>query len=221
MRICIVGGGKIGYYLAKTLMEHGHRPVLIELKEDLCRRVSDDLDLSVIHGDGTKPEVLAGADLFSCSALVAVMGRDENNLIACQLAKEVFGVKKTVARVNNPKNAAVLKQLGVDIAVSSTDTLARIIEREVETAAISQLMSLSSGNASIVEVNIPDDFVFNGQQLSQIHIPNDVVVVSVTRAGELIIPRGNTTICKGDKLMVLARNVEMPKFVKMWRLADK
>ena len=168
MRVCIVGGGKVGYYLAKTLLEHGHTPVLIEDDPAMCRKVADSLDLTVVCGDGTFAEVQESADVAHCSAMVAVTGRDEDNLIVCQLAKQVFKVKRTVALVNNPKNAAVLKKLGVDIAVSATDNLTHLIEREVETAAIQQLLSLAGGTASLTEVLIPQGFAHAG--LSLIHI---------------------------------------------------
>ena len=105
MRVCVVGGGKLGYYLSKTLREHGHIPVIIEDDENTCRQIADALDMSVIHGDGTKPEVLENAELSSCQALVAVTGRDENNLIACQLAKQVFHVKK-IEKLMNLKDIA-------------------------------------------------------------------------------------------------------------------
>ena len=87
MRVCIVGGGKVGYYLAKTLLEHGHTPVLIEDDPAMCRKVADSLDLTVVCGDGTFAEVQESADVAHCSAMVAVTGRDEDNLIVCQLAK--------------------------------------------------------------------------------------------------------------------------------------
>ena len=95
MRVCIVGGGKVGYYLAKTLLEHGHTPVLIEDDPAMCRKVADSLDLTVVCGDGTFAEVQESADVAHCSAMVAVTGRDEDNLIVCQLAKQVFKVKRT------------------------------------------------------------------------------------------------------------------------------
>ena len=117
MRVCVVGGGKVGFYLSKTLMEHGHEPIMIEIDEHACARLADNLDFPVVHGDGTLVEILELAKIGNCQALIGVTGRDESNLIACQLAKKVFGVKKTVARVNNPKNARVLKQLGVDSTV--------------------------------------------------------------------------------------------------------
>ena len=220
MKVCIIGGGKLGYYLAKTLHEHGHTPMIIEEDAETCARIADELDTPVLHGDGTKPEILAAADLGKFQALVAVTGRDENNLIACQMAKQVYKMKKTVARVNNPKNASVLKTLGVDIAVSSTDNIARLIEREVETAAIRQLLSLAGGTTALTEINVPDTFGDDGKTLAQLPIPENVVVISVTRGDEFIIPRGSTKIMIGDKVMVLAKNDAFPALAKAWKLRD-
>lgn len=221
MRVCIIGGGKLGYYLAKTLHEHGHLPIIIERDASTCARIADELDMPVIHGDGTKPEMLAAAELGKCHALVAVTGQDENNLIACELAKQVHKVRKTVARVNNPKNAPVLKALGVDIVVSSTDNIARLIEREVETAAMCQLLSLAGGTASLTEINIPDEFEDDGKTLAQMKTPSNMTVVSVTRGDQFIIPNGETRIHVGDKVMVLASNETFPALAKAWRLREK
>ena len=210
MRVCIVGGGKVGYYLAKTLLEHGHTPVLIEDDPAMCRKVADSLDLTVVCGDGTFAEVQESADVAHCSAMVAVTGRDEDNLIVCQLAKQVFKVK----------NAAVLKKLGVDIAVSATDNLTHLIEREVETAAIQQLLSLAGGTASLTEVLIPQGFAHAGKTLAELVIPKDAVVISITRDGELIVPRGNTQILVNDKVVVLAKNTAFHELAQSWNLAD-
>ncbi len=220
MRVCIVGGGKIGYYLAKTLMEHGHTPVLIEKNDATCRADANSLDITVIHGDGSKPDVLENAGLSDCAALVAVTGRDESNLTACQLAKSIFAVKRTVARVNNPKNAKVLKELGVDTVVSSTDNLARLIEREVETSAIRQVLSLAGGSAALTEVVVPSSFPYDGHTLAQLPTPRNVSVVSVTRGNDFIIPNGTTEIHKGDKVLVLGSNAVFPEFTRAWRLVD-
>ena len=218
LNICVVGGGKVGFYMAKTLLEHGHHPSVIETDPRLCARIANRLDIPVICGDGTSLEVLEAAGCADCTTLVAVTGNDEANLIACQLAKKVFGIKKTVARVNNPKNAPVLKQLGVDIAVSSTDNLARLLEREVETAAIRQLLSLASGTASLTEILIPEDFKYAGQKLMQIQMPQDTVVISVTRAGELIVPRGNTKLLPGDRVLTLAKDTAFHALATDWGL---
>ena len=220
MRVCIVGGGKVGYYLSKTLMEHGHEPIIIEIDERTCSQLADSLDFPVIHGDGTLVEMLEIAKVDGCQALIGVTGKDEANLIACQLAKKVFGVKKTVARVNNPKNAPVLKELGVDIAVSSTDNIARLIEREVETDAIHHLMSIAGGDASLTEVLLPVDFKFSGRTLAELEIPHEVVIVFLTRGQELIIPRGNTVLLGGDKVVCVAKNTAFHDLAHLWELGE-
>lgn len=218
MRVCVVGGGNVGFYLAKTLLEHGHDPVVIDADPALCRRVADSLDMTVVCGDATLAEVLEGAGVAQCGALAAVTGRDEINLIACQVAKQVFKVRRTVARVSNPKNAALLKTLGVDIAVSATDNLTQLIEREVETSAIQQLLGLAGGTASLTEVRTPPDFIFSGRTLAQLTIPKDAVIVSITRDGELLIPRGSTQVLANDRIVVLAKNTAFHELTKSWRL---
>ena len=220
MKVIVVGGGKIGFYLTQTLLEHGHEPVLIEKDPDVCLRVANSLDLPVIQGDGTVLDTLENAGIRDCDALIGVSGQDESNLVACQLAKRYFGVERTVARVNNPKNAAVLKKLGVDIAVSATDNLTHLIEREVETAAIQQLLSLAGGTASLTEVLIPQGFAHAGKTLAELVIPKDAVVISITRDGELIVPRGNTQILVNDKVVVLAKNTAFHELAQSWNLAD-
>ena len=220
MRVMIVGGGKVGYYMAKTLLDHGHQPIVIEKDRKLCSQVANDLDIPVTQGDGSTVEYLEVAGCGRCQALVAVTGRDEVNLITCQIAKRVFHVEKTVARVNNPKNTEVLRRLGVDIAVSSTDNLARILEREVETAAIQQVLNLAGGTATVFEIQIPDRFKYNGKSLAQIPISESAVIIAITRAGELLIPRGNTQILNGDKVLCVARDTAIHELMQDWGLAS-
>ncbi len=223
MKVCIIGGGKIGYYLAKTMLEHGNNSVIIEEDEITCAHIADALDIKVINGDGSRPDILKMAldTKEPFHSVVAVTGKDETNLIACQIAKRVFKVKRTVARVNNPKNTSVLRKLGVDIVVSSTDNIARIIEREVEAAAMRHLLSLDGGTTSLSQIEIPQSFPFHGETLAEIPVPGDVVVISVTRKGEFEIPRGNTMIMIGDKVTVLAKNEAFSKLTKSWRLQPK
>ena len=205
MKVIVVGGGKVGYYLAKTLLEHHHQPTIIEINKDLCRVLANDLDIPVIHGDGTMVETLASADVEGADALAGVTGKDEDNLIACQLAKNVFHVKKTVARANNPKNVGVMKQLGIDITVNTTDNIARSLEREIDVSKVRQLMTIHKGEVSIDEIAIPEkDYPFSGKTLAELKLPEIFVFISILRGDELIIPRGNTQILCGDRVMVLS-----------------
>ena len=124
MNVIVIGGGKVGFYLCKTLLEHGHQPLIIEKNKRTCEYASTQLDIPTINADGSTIEALTAANASRSDAVIAVTGLDQDNLISCQLAKEIFHVPKTVARVNNPKNAAVMKKLGVDIPISSTDNIA-------------------------------------------------------------------------------------------------
>lgn len=211
MKIIIVGGGKIGYYLARTLIEHGHEPTLVERAKLVSTYLADELDIPVVNGDGTMIDCLTAAGAKNADALVAVTGEDEQNLVSCQLARMVFGIKRTVAKVNNPKNTGVMRQLGIDITVSATDNIARLIEREVDLTAIKQVVSLNQGEASLSEVMLPEDYRYDGSKLTDIRLPDQSVIVSIERGGEVIIPRGNTKILSGDKLLIMAKNAVLHK----------
>lgn len=206
MKVIVVGAGKVGYYLTKTLQEHGHVPVVIEMDHALCARIANDLNVKSIHGDGSTIDCLEAAGAGEAQSFVTVTGSDEANLVACQLAKQVFGIKKTVSRVNNPKNLPVMKRLGVDIPICSTDSIARQIEREVDVAAIKQVMSLNQGRATISEVQLPDDSELDGVRISDIRLPDECVIISINRSGETIIPRGKTCLAAGDTVLVLVSN---------------
>ena len=219
MKVVIMGGGKVGYYLASTLLEHGHEPVVSELERTACQHVADGLGIKTVWGDGSSVDVLEAAGCAGAGAFVSVTGADQANLVACQLAKKVFGVTKTVSRVNNPKNLTVMEQLGVDIAISSTDTLARIIEREVDLSAIRQLLALNRGTAAINEMVLPAASPVNGRTISQIKLPDECVIVSITRNGDLIIPRGGTELRAGDILLILAQNDQVHRVGEVLGLA--
>lgn len=221
MRVIVVGGGKVGYYLTKTLLDHGHTPHLIEFKREVASHIANELDVAVICGDGTTLDVLESAQTTGADALIAVTGRDQDNLIACQLAKRIFKVKRTVARINNPKNAPVMKQLGVDIPISATDSIARLLEREVDTAAIKQLMPLNRGEASLSELQIPANYSKSGVRLMELRLPEESVIVSISRNGNLIIPRGNTQIMAEDKIVVVCANSAVHELAQKMGLREK
>lgn len=221
MNVIVVGGGKVGYYLTKTLLEHGHEPHVIENKRTLCKNIANQLDIPVYFGDGTTIEALEGVQAQNADALIAVTGRDEDNLIACQLAKRQFGVKRTVARVNNPKNVAIMKKLGVDIPISSTDNMARLLEREVDTAAMKQILSLNRGEASLSELEIPMGYQKHGTRLMELDLPAESVIVTITRNGELIIPRGNVQLLEGDELLVVCANTALRELSEKLGLQEK
>lgn len=201
MYIVIAGGGKIGYYLVKTLLPYKHKVAIIEPQEDLCRKIANELHIPVVNGDGTDLDILSEVEVEKADTFIAVTGKDEDNLIACQLAKRNFGVRRTIARVNNPKNIEVFQKLGVDIAVSGTSVIADIIEQEIDYSGIKTLMRLKSGRLVLSEILITSKSPVCNKSLKDINIPKDYILISVIRDEEVIIPNGFTVLKDGDYII--------------------
>lgn len=205
MKVTVVGGGKVGYYLVRTLIEHNHEPTVIETNRLVCEKIANEMDIPIICGDAARLDVLENAGTSHTDALVSVTGSDETNLIVCQLAKKKFGVPKTVAKSNNPKNVEVMQALGIDNVINSTDSIASLIEREVDTSHIKQVLSLN-GEVTLFEVELPKDYVYEGKMLVDIKLPVLFNIVSITRKGCMIIPRGQSMLKSGDKLLVISES---------------
>ena len=203
MKIIIVGGGKVGFYLAQTLSAQGHEAAIIEQDRELCRMIANQLDISICTGDGTSQDVLREAGAERADVVCAVTGKDESNLVCCQTAKKIFGVKKTVAKVNNPNNVAALRTLGVDTVVSSTDNIIEHLEREVDISAMKELIPLDGGDASLQEITLPEDSELAGKSLMELSLPQTCNVVCISRGGHTLIPRGQTRLHGGAVLLVV------------------
>jgi len=205
MNIVVVGGGKVGYYLVKTLQEAGHGLAIVERDEARCRRLAEDLNALVIAGDGTNVYHLSDAGADDADAVVAVTGSDEENLVVCQLAKKKFHVPRTVARVNNPKNQHVFAELGVDVAVSGTAVIAQLFEREVALDSMKTLLTLNHGEAVLVEVHLTKDSVSAFRTVKEVGsvLPSDCVLVSIVRGDGVIFPRGDTMLMPDDAVLAL------------------
>ncbi len=221
MKVCIAGGGRVGRYLAQSLLANHHSIIIIEPIESQCRMLADTLDTPVICGSSISVDTQRTADVASCDAFVAVTGSDEDNLVACQIAKQEFGVNRTVARASNPKNRTLLHTLGVDTVVCGTDNLSHILEREIETDTIRQLLSLGGGTASLNEILLPENFKFAGQQIKDIPIPGNAILVSITRDTEFIIPHGNTVLLPWDHILCLTQDDTLHLLTEAWGLSDK
>ena len=212
MYIIIVGGGKVGYYLAKTLAPEKHRIVLIEEDFQLCEKIAFeliDLGVNLIHGDGTDVNFLKDAEIEKADMLIAVTGHDQSNLVACQLAKTYFGVARTIARVNNPKNINVFRQLGVDSVVSSTAHIAEIIEQEVDWTGVNRMLSEKVGDVRIREFQVAEASASAGKKVEALDIPKGTILISVIRDKEAIIPNGQTQLFAGDTVIALTNESNM------------
>lgn len=220
MKIIIVGGGKVGFYLAKTLRGEGHDTVIVERDKEQCKVCANLLDVTVCAGDGTSQNTLRAAGAEEADVIVAVMGSDESNLVCCQTAKKIFGVRKTIAKVNNPNNVEALRRLGVDTAVSATDYIIQFLEREVDISAIRELIPLNDGEASLLEITLPENYKLAGDTLMDISLPQSCNVVCINRGGKTIIPRGQTKLHSGDVLLVVTLGTGERELRRALRLRD-
>lgn len=204
MNIVIVGLGKVGSNLAKTLLESGHKVTMIEQRSEVCERVSTALEHAVICGDGSRIEEQSAAKTDKADVFIAVTGKDEINLIACQLAKLHFGVKKAVARVNNPKNLQVVQKLGVDIAVSSTGYISNLIERQLDDADSRFISTVMAGQVSITEAVVGKGSPLENRMVKELDLPQNCILVSILRDGRMIIPRGSVVLLRHDTVVAVS-----------------
>ena len=162
--------------------------------------------------------MLAEAKISDTDAVIAVSGQDENNLVACQLAKKIFNVPKTVVRVNNPKNATIMKQLGIDNVINTTDRIVEMLEREVDTSKIKEIISLNHGAGSITEINIPENYKLDGTKLIELKLPEGINIISIERDAQLIVPRGYSELHSMDKLLVLSSGITTEKLQSIFKI---
>lgn len=202
MYIVISGAGRLGLILAKRLQENKHQICLIDKSQQLCDTLARELDkIMIIRGDSTYPDVLREAQIEKADVSVAATSGDEDNIIISYLAKELFGVKRTVSRVNDPKHIPLYKYMKVDNPVDSTSIIARVVEEEASFSDVMNLLSIKKGRLSIVRVDIPEDSPVANKVLADIKLPANSVLISVLRGPEIVIPSGSTTILPGDEII--------------------
>lgn len=217
MQILIVGGGRLGFYTAKALKERAHGVTLLEKQFERIQPLSTELGIPVIFSDGTVVEALAEAGASDADVLLALTDRDQDNIVACQLAKQRFHVPKTIARVNNPKNSEIVKSLGADIAVCDTAILTGLIEQEVIVGEARLLATLNQGEAGIRELIIPDGWSRSGEPLESLALPRDCLIAAAVHAGQLSIPRGDTRLYAGDTIAAVVSRESAGAFLAVFQ----
>lgn len=204
MRILIIGGGKLAYYLVKTLQPGQHDITVVERRMEICERIATDFNAEVYNGDGTNIALLEQAGAAQMDILIALTGKDESNLIASEIAKKKFGIRTTVAKVNNPKNIEMFERLGVDRSVSSTQIVADLIEQEVEFHGMRVAMTVKGTTKVIVEFALSPRSSAVGKRIRENDFAGQSKVVLRTKPdGTVEIPTGDTVLAEGDTLMMV------------------
>jgi trk system potassium uptake protein TrkA len=205
--VVVCGGGRVGFHLARALLANGHEVALVERDAQVASELTGRLDCPIIVGDGSMTPVLEEAGAGRARVFAAVTGQDEDNLIACQMARTLAqsGERgpKTIARISDPNNEDLYRALGVDATVSATSLIESVIERELPTLKIKTLLSLQGGGVSILELALSEQAAVIDKPLRDIVLPRDCNVVAVLRGAVTVVPRGDTVFKPGDVVLTL------------------
>lgn len=203
MYIVIVGGGKVGFYLAKELVEAGHEALVIEINPSKAAEIAESLGEIVMRGDGCEAAIQEQAGSGRADLFLAVTGEDEANLVACQVARHRFKAKRIVARINNPKNEAIFRKLGIDVTVSATSVILSQIEQELPVHPLIPLLQLRGG-FEIVEVKIPDGAGVLDHKLGDIELPEQALVWGIVDSeGTPKAATDDTVLHQGDEVVAV------------------
>jgi trk system potassium uptake protein TrkA len=203
MYVVVIGGGNVGYYLTKELLAAGHEVVMIEKDPARARLIADELGSIVVPNDGCEGRYQAEAGMGRADVVAAVTGDDEDNLVACQVAKMAFNVPRSIARVNNPKNEHLFRQLAIDDTVSPTRTILGVIEHEIPIHDLLHLAELEGGELQIVEAQLEADSPVVGKELRELSLPEGSYITVLVRNERAIAARPETRLLVGDRVLAV------------------
>jgi trk system potassium uptake protein len=205
MYILIAGGGKVGRNLTKDLLGMGHEVTVIEQRADRYRSLEEEFEHVVQHGDATELHVLERCGVRRAGLVVAVTGDDEDNIIVCQVARDGYGVERTVARVNDPRNQEAFDILGIAPTVCATTSIMSLIEHELPNHELVKLLSLRREQLEITEIQLAEDSPSAGRLVREVDLPDGARLISVMRGGEAEIAVGETRLEPGDQVLAILK----------------
>ncbi|MEB3328188.1 MAG: TrkA family potassium uptake protein [Candidatus Sericytochromatia bacterium] len=215
MFIVICGGGKIGLHLVRSLLTSGHEVALVERDRRVCESVYRDFEeVRVIAGDATNAELLIRAGIEQADVLVAVAGRDQDNYKICKMGKEFFHVKRTLARVNDPRNDELFRLAGVDTVISVTSMVSNAIEYEIVPHDVVKLFTWHASMTAI-ELTLPAHAPVVGLALRKLDLPPNSLIAALWRGGEALVPDGNTVLSAGDQVFAVTLKDHEPQLRAM------
>ena len=204
MYIIIVGGGRVGYYLAQALLDEGHEVLIVEKKVIVCEVITEQMGSICFRGDGCEASTLTEVGTSRADMFIAVTGDDPDNLVACQIAKHKFSVPRTIARIRNPQNEVIFKKLGIDVAVSTTNIILEHIEEEVPTHPLTHLLTIRDKDLEIVEIKIPLDSTTTGKAVKELPLPEESTLSLLLRKQQKpIVPRASTILQGEDRIIAV------------------
>lgn len=210
MKIIIVGGGQVGSYVARLMLDAGNDVTIIENRDKALRFLEKEFSENiVVVGNGADPKIMQQAGIEQADVLASITGTDEINLVTATIAKFEFGVKRVISRVNNPKNDWLFTPaMGVDVKISQASLLANVIADQIDMANIVTLMRLNKGDNAIVNATVTAQAPVVGQALKNINIPTSTVLIAIYRGDTNLVPRGETVLQAGDHVLAYTRTNE-------------
>ena len=205
MFVMAVGGGKVGYYLTKELIESGHEVVLLEKDRVRAEQIAGEIGSVVIPHDGCEGKYLREAGANRADIVAAVTGDDEDNLVICQMAKHHFDVPRTIARVNNPKNESLFRHLGVDEIISPTRMILGSIEQDIPVHELLHLAALGIGELEIIEAHLQQGSPAIGRIALDVEVPSGCSLFGLIRDGTPRALAADTVLAEGDKVIAIGR----------------
>src|SRR5512146_3223347 len=205
MFVLVVGGGKVGYYLPRELLESGHEVVLMEKDRARASQIADEIGSIVVANDGCEGKYLGEAGCSRADIVAAVTGDDEDNLVICQMAKHHFDVPRTIARVNNPKNEELFRHLGVDEIISPTRMILGSIEQDIPVHELLHLAALGDSDLEIIEAHLQDGSPAVGRTMAEVPVPEGCSLFAVVRDGVATPLRADTVLAVGDKVIAIGK----------------
>ena len=204
MYVVIAGGGKVGRFIAMDLLADGHDVAIIERVEGRCDQLLRDHDLLLIQGDACDVRELQQTRPDRAEVFVATTGDDDDNFVACQLAKITFEVPRVIARVNAPRNEEIFSRMEIE-TVSTTSLISRLIKEQLSVGELIHLYTLRGGTVNLVEVDIPPDAAPHRARVAELDLPDESALVCLFRGDDTIIVRGVTRLKPGDQVIALTR----------------
>jgi len=201
--VVVIGGGNVGYYLTRELLHAGHEVVMIEKDAGRARQIADELGSIVVPNDGCEGRYQELAGMGRADVVAAVTGDDEDNLVACQVAKMHFNVPRAIARVNNPKNEQLFRRLAIDDTVSPTRTILGVIEHEIPIHDLLHLTELEGGDLEIVEAQLTAESPAVGRELRELTLPEGTSIAVILRGSKGVAVRPETKLMDGDRMLAV------------------
>jgi trk system potassium uptake protein TrkA len=218
MFVLIAGGGRTAAQLATLLLAQKQKVALIEGRRDILAQIHHELPTEVIYeGNPVDPRLLEAAGIQNADILAACTTGDELNLALCFLAHNRYKVPRTIARINNPRNAWLFdEKFCVDVAVNQADIMASLIEEEMSMGDMMTLLKLRRGHYSLVEEKIPAGAKALGVPIKDLALPEDCVIAAIIRHGEIVLPRGVTVLEVGDEVLAITDRDGADKLISLF-----